>query len=63
MDKKFRPYFATLKNSTKKLYFSNLNEIKQDDCCDPVINVNKNNKNLPWGFRKRRFTCTYYLLN
>ena len=30
-----------LKTSTKKLYYSNLNKILQDDCVDRVINVLK----------------------
>ena len=37
--------YRRLKVSTRKLFFSILNKIKQDDCCDPAINIHKNNEN------------------
>ena len=35
VEDKFRPKCATLKGLYKEMYNSNLNQIKQGDCCDP----------------------------
>ena len=41
----FGRFLRHLKASTKKFYHSNLNEIYQDNCCDPAINICKNHEN------------------
>ena len=35
----FLSKFATLKGHYNKLFYSNLNKIEQNECCDPVINI------------------------